>query len=580
MASDRYMNKSSIRRLTRRAVLRGAALAGLGFVGACEAACKVSRSGATSRPPLGASPSRRTLVPTPTVPAEVMGRPGGKIVIAAAGTPANYDLVTQSSTLTSGFLSLACNGLLSFRNGSARYPDPADAALIPDLAVAAPEQPDATTYIFRLRAGVTWQQVAPVNGRAFVAADVKWHFERAVSDPHSTLKADFGVVESVEAPDEDTVRISLKAPYAPFLPLVIGGANRFILPRELGEAGRLKSQLIGTGPYILQPPPQNARAVFRKNPAYFKRDDVGAALPYADEVDWLVLPDAAARLQSLQAGQAQVSPALSPDEYERLRASNANDFDVQDAPGVSNYLYMRLDQPPFDDKRVRQAISLAFDRPAMIQALGKGRGVIDLPIPVLLRDLSPPLSRLGEEARLYTRDLQAAKQLLAAAGHAEGIATTISYSPIYGAGFVQAAQLVQGYLREIGIEATPVQLDYARYLGTVFKGNFEGLAYGTRSAFPAAEPYLGYYYTPGGIYYQDHSNDQELQALVVRQRQELDRNARIAILNEIQRYLSDAQYRVYDVAIDRSFAWQKGLKNYRGSEWPSYTQLEGAWFEK
>jgi peptide/nickel transport system substrate-binding protein len=518
--------------------------------------------------------------PAASVPAESFGRPGGKIVLVAPGTPTSYDLVAQSATETSSFLSLACNGLMTFGNGSAQVPNPTGLTIVPDLASAAPEQPDGTTYVFRLRPGIKWQPVAPLDGRAFTAADVKWQYDRAAGDPRSTLKTAFGVVESVESPDDRTVTVKLKEPYAPFLPLVAGGANRFIQARELADSGRLKSQLIGTGPFSLGLPVQNGRPVFRKNPQYFKRDAAGTPLPYADEVNWLPLPDTAARMQALQSGQAGISAALSPDESNQLKSSNPNDFEFQDAPGVSNYIYMRLDRPPFDDKRVRQAMSLALDRPAMVKALGGGSGRSDLPVPVMLGELSLPIAQLGDAARFYSRDVQAAKQLIAAAGHAEGIATTIAFSPVYGAGFVLAAQLIEGYLREIGIDATLVPLEYARYLNTAFKGDFEGLAYGVRGVLPDPEPYLGYYYLPDGIYYQDHSNDQHLQSLVKGQRQELDRNKRIGILNEVQRYLSDTQLRVYDVAITRSFAWRRSIKNYRGSVWPSYSQLEAAWLDK
>jgi peptide/nickel transport system substrate-binding protein len=545
---------------------------------ACGGGSAINRRSNGFRTPGTGSDGQTT--PAASVPAEALGRPGGKIVLAAPGTPTGYDLVAQSSVETSGFLSLACNGLMTFENGSARIPDPAGLTIVPDLASASPEQPDGNTYIFRLRAGIKWQPVEPLNARAFTAADVKWQYDRAAGDPRSTLKTAFGVVESVESPDDRTVTVKLKEPYAPFLPLVAGGANRFIQARELADSGRLKSQLIGTGPFSLELPVQNGRPVFRKNPLYFKRDAAGTPLPYADEVNWLPLPDTAARLQALQSGQAGISSALSPDDSSQLKSSNPNDFEFQDAPGVSNYIYMRLDRHPFDDKRVRQAMSLALDRPAMVKALGGGSGQPDLPIPVMLGELSLPIAKLGDAARFYQRDIRAAKQLMAAAGLAEGIATAIAYSPVYGAGFVLAAQLVRGYLSEIGIHATLVSLDYVRYLNTAFKGDFEGLAYGVRGVFPDSEPYLGYYYLPDGIYYQDHSNDQHLQSLVKGQRQELDRNKRIGILNEVQRYLSDTQLRVYDVAITRSFAWQKSLKNYRGSVWPSYSQLEAAWLDK
>jgi ABC-type transport system substrate-binding protein len=216
----------------------------------------------------------------------------------------------------------------------------------------------------------------------------------------------------------------------------------------------------------------------------------------------------------------------------------------------------------------------------MIGALGNGRGVVDLPVPALLQGQSQPLDRLGAAARLYQLDVQAAKQLLAAAGHAEGISTTLSFTGIYGAAFVQAVQLLQSALREIGVEAVSWQLDYAAYLSGPFKGNFDGLAYGPRDLFPDADPYLSAYYLPGAIQYQDHSDDRELQALITRQQQTLDATARAALLAQIQVYLSEQQYRVYDVAIPRGFARGKQVQNYRATDWIPLSQIEAAWITK
>ncbi len=572
MALER-IRRGAAGRPGRRAALRSAAG---GMAGLVLAAC----GGSSPKTPA------RTATPrsgdtTPALPAagrgETAGKAGGVLSVAASSNPATYDLVTQNSAAISAFISLACNGLMSFRNGSAAYPDPADTTVVPDLAAAAPEQPDATTYIFRLRPGVRWQQAPPMNGRLLTAGDVKWHFDRALHDEHSTLKAAFSSIDRVDAPDDSTVSFSLKAAYAPFLPLVIAGTERFILPREVGEAGKLKSVLIGTGPFALQLHGQNVRAVFKRNPTYFKQGSAGTRLPYTDQIDYLILPDRATALQSLQSRQTAISALLQPDELDKLRASNANDFSFMDVRGVSNYMYMRLDQPPFNDQRVRQAISLAIDRPAMLQALGKGRGVADLPIPVFLGTQSLPFSKLGAAARFYTRDVQAARQLISAAGYAGGIQTTFSYSAIYGAAFVQAAQLLQSYLKEIGIEASAKQLEYAPYLATVFKGDFDGLAYGPRSIEPDADAYLSAFYLPGAIEYQDHSDDRQLQGLITRQQQTLDAGARIALLNELQAYLSEQQYRVYDVAIGRGIAWQKAVQNYRGTDWIPLSNLETTW---
>lgn len=520
--------------------------------------------------------------PRATAPAQSGGpqitpHRGGSLSVAQSASPPGYDIVTQDTPVVAAFLSLACNGLLAFRNGTDAFPDPGDTTVVPELAASAPEQPDELTYLFRLRQDVRWHNVAPLNGRAFVAADVAMHVRRALGEPRSTLRPMFTAIDAVDTPDQHTVRFSLKAPYAPFPALVAGGMNRYILPHELSDSAGARNVLAGTGPFVLEQHQRGARARFRSNPDYFKRDAAGGRLPYLDGFEWLVLPDPAARLQAERARQTSLTWLLQPEEADQLRATNANDYSFQQAPAVSNYLYMRLDQPPFDDQRVRQALSLAIDRQAIIQSLGRGRGESDLPIPAFLHDWALPLAQLGDAATLYTRDLLRARQLLAAAGHADGITTTLTFSPQYGADFVQAAQIVQRSLGEVGIDATARQLDYPAYLATAFRGDFEGLAYAPRSLYADPDPYLSYFYLPGALFYQDHADDAELRTLITKQQQTLNAPARRVLLDQVQRYLSEQQYRVYDAAIPGAFAWQRAVANYRGPSWLSCANAESAW---
>jgi ABC-type transport system substrate-binding protein len=322
------------------------------------------------------------------------------------------------------------------------------------------------------------------------------------------------------------------------------------------------------------------KASFVRNSVYWKRAAHGGALPYLDGLDWLPLPDAAARLQALQARTALTGPALDPDSFGQLRASNPDDFVFAEAPGIADALFMRVNAPPFNDKRIRQALSLAIDRPAMIQTLGKGIGAIDYPIPALVRDVAPPPAGADQPGRLFTRDVQAAKQLLAAAGAGDGLQTTLTYTAQYGPAFVQEAALLRGYLHEIGVEAAPRQVDYATYLRTAFVGQFEGLALGQRQVHPDADPYLNEVYLPGAIGYQDGSDDAALQGLIAQQRGELDGTKRLALLNQIQVYLADAAYRVYPPAIGRGYAWAKALRNWRVSLWPSFSSAETSWLQR
>ncbi len=594
MEESGYWQQLIRRRTTRRVALRAGALGGMSMAAAYGLACSSSNNNKTAsnnavatvagggaKPagtPSGAAQGSATAAVANA--GEGNGKAGGTISFAFNANPPNYDLVTFQSYSISGFISLVYNGLLTFRNGTAQYPDSVDTTVVPDLVTAAPEQPDNKTYVFKLRPDVKWQNVAPMNGRQLVADDIKWFYDYATSDPKSLDKADFNVIDKIETPDQQTVKMTLKNPSANFLTLIVGGFNRYIEPKEVGEAGNLKTTLIGTGPFMLSSHEQNVRAVFKKNPAYWKKNQFGQQLPFVDEVDWLIIPDTGARLQAVQSRQANISWILIADEYDQLKSSNGNDYNFDDTPGASDYIYMRLDQPPFNDKRVRQAMSLAIDRPALIQAIGKGKGATDLPIPIYFKDYSLGVDQLGDLAKYYKRDIQAAKQLMSAAGHADGIKTTFNYTAVYGAAFVQAFQLVQSYLKEIGIDATARQVEYAPYLTSVFKGDFDGISYGPRGLFDDPDPFVGYFYTPGSIYYQDHSDDKDLQAMIAKERQELDKQARINIFYNIQKYLSDQMYRVYDVTVDRYWARAKNVMNYRASSWFPYSEFETTWFSK
>lgn len=561
------------RRNALRLAARGGTLA-FGLATACTGSGKRGAGGAGTPSP---SPAGAGLTPEPGSAAEATGRPGGTIALAMPGVPASLDPVAQNPALLPPFLALACNGLLTPRNGRALFPDPADTALVPDLAAAMPEQPDAATYIVHLRKEARWQLAAPVGGRPFTASDVQDHFTRALGQ-RSALRALLAPLDRIEAVDEQTVRFVLKGAYAPFLTMIMGGEQRFILPRELAQAGAPRDTLIGSGPFTLARHAPGQAASFSKNADYWKRDGRGAALPYLDGISWLSLSDPAARVQALQAKQALLAAAFDPVSAEPLRASNPNDFEFEEALGVADVLFMRVDRPPFNDQRVRQALSLALDRPALVQALGKGHGGTDLPIPAFLRVPAPP-DGPGQPGRLLGHDVQAARQLLAAAGMADGLQTTLTFTAQYGPALLQEAALLRGQLHEVGVEAAPRQVDYAAYLSTAFVGKFDGLALGQRQLHPDADPYLSDLYVPGAIGYQDGSNDAALQALIAKQRAELDAAARTALLAQIQAYLVEAAYRIYPPAIGRVYARAKSVRNWRGSVWPASASLEFAWLE-
>ncbi|HEX9125754.1 MAG TPA: ABC transporter substrate-binding protein, partial [Methylomirabilota bacterium] len=166
-------------------------------------------------------------------------------------------------------------------NRLVRYPfsdeaaNTTDLALKGDLAESWQGSPDFRIWTFKLRKGVKWQNVPPLNGRELVAADIKYCYEAYAKEGVQSFT--FQEIEGMETPDKYTLRIHLKTPNTMF-PQNLAEPVSVIFSREvLEEDGDLKKRLIGTGPYILKEHTRKVRAVLARNPDYF---DQGR--PYID----------------------------------------------------------------------------------------------------------------------------------------------------------------------------------------------------------------------------------------------------------------------------------------------------------
>jgi peptide/nickel transport system substrate-binding protein len=298
----------------------------------------------------------------------------------------------------------------------------------PDLAERW-EAPDDTTYVFYLRKGVKWHNKPPVHGRELVAEDVKFTFDRFLAEKGNPLRYMLEPVERVEVVDRYTVKFVLKEPYVWLLDVLATSKAMWIIAREVVEHfGDLKKpeSAIGTGPFLLERYEPNVKTVFKRNPAYFLKDQ-----PYVDGVEWLVLTDPSTGLAMYRTGQLDCGPEtgwnVRQHDLESLKQSHPQlvyrDFLFPN----SQRLFMRTDQPSFNDARVRRAISLAIDRQALIEAVWV-RGEPTGAVPRGLTEWSLPIDQLGAGAKYYQYDPQEARRLLAEAGLPKGFTTLLHTS--------------------------------------------------------------------------------------------------------------------------------------------------------
>ena len=275
----------------------------------------------------------------------------------------------------------------------------------PDLAESWRSNDELTIWDFALRKGVKFH-----NGKEMTAADVVWTFER-ILDPKtaSRMRGNLSIVSKIEAPEPYVVRITLKTGYAD-LPAVLADYHGRILPA--GYEDQSKSP-IGTGPFKFVEFVPGDRLLVAKNPDYWE-----PGLPKVDEVMLRIIPESASSTASLEAGDIHIVADIRAEQVRRLQSSrNAKVDTVPSGFWVS--LVMRNSVPPFDDIRVRRALTMLIDKPEMtlISALGQGTPT-QTPIPpshpFYIRDMPIPKP-----------DPEGARALLKEAGHGNGLNLTL-----------------------------------------------------------------------------------------------------------------------------------------------------------
>jgi peptide/nickel transport system substrate-binding protein len=397
---------------------------------------------------------------------------GGVLTRASAWDPPMIDpRLTQSVGLYQ-FAGLTSNRLVRYAFSDEAV-NAADMSLKGDLAESWQSSPDFRVWTFKLRQGVKWQNVPPLNGREFVAADVKYCFEQYAKEGVQTFT--FQEIEAIETPDKHTARIHLRGANTLF-PQNLAEPIAILFAREvLEEDGDLKKRLIGTGPYLLKEHTRKVRVVLQRNPDYWDK-----GRPYVDEYVILSTPDAATRLAAYRTGQSDFIWVASPSEVETVRKTNPNTLVQAYHNSLTPFgVAMAQDRPPFNDVRVRRAISMAIDRQKQVDTVFEGHGILGWGVPFMYYQDKPPVAAdFGPWWQYRPAD---ARKLLAEAGHPNGFETTLFYYE-YFPQMTSQVQLVQQDLKKnLSINVKITKLDYTSYYGRYVEGKWDGLSWGFQS---------------------------------------------------------------------------------------------------
>src|SRR5881628_2146901 len=400
------------------------------------------------------------------VAAQEKPRHGGELVFVVPSSPPSYDAHREETFGTIHPIAPHYNTLLRT--------DPTDrtgAKVVPDLAESWTISKDGRTYTLKLRHGVKFH-----DGSEFTSKDAKASYDKIVNPPAgvaSNRKGEYVDVEAIQAPDPYTVVFRLKYPSASFINSLASPWNWIYKADILAKDMRwYESNVMGTGPFTFVEHVKGSHWVGKKNPNYWDKGK-----PYLDGYRAIFMKDSASQVAAVRAERAHIQfRGFSPAERDSLVNALGRKIMVQESAwDCAAWVAMNQDKKPFDDKRVRRALTLALDRHQASQALSKiaiVKEVAGVQVPGTPYATPPDeLEKLAGYGRDIRKSRAEARRLLREAGVPDGFAFTFKnrgipmpYEPV-------GVWLIDQW-RQIGLNVTMVTIEASQHVTELRAGNF------------------------------------------------------------------------------------------------------------
>jgi peptide/nickel transport system substrate-binding protein len=405
-----------------------------------------------------------------------------------------------------------------------------------------PQRSSLADWIIRLRPGVTFH-----NGKDFTADDVIFTFRRVFSN-NFTGKSGLGPIDlqNTKALDKHTVSVKLTKPFASFAEqLAAFWYNLYIAPDGFNPA-----KPAGTGAFVYQSFTPGQRSVFTRNPHYWK-----SGLPYVDTLTIIDFNDSTTLQDALTTGAIHGAGALDGPQIASLATTSGIKTVVSQSGEIIPFT-MRVDQPPFNDVNVRQAMRLLVDRPQMIDSALDGYGVV-------ANDVFSPYDPGFDHSlvRPAQGDIQQAKFLLKKANQ-EGLTVTLTTSAV-ASGTVAMATVLAAQAKAAGVTIR---------ISNVPSGVFFGPNY---LKWPFAQDYYNYYpylsqvaesMLNGSPFNETHTSNPRYQSLYDQANAAASRSLRTEILHEMQNFDFNEGGYIIPAFIDTLDAYSDKITGYTAAK--------------
>lgn len=521
------------RRLSRRTVIRSSGAAAIGAGTAAMIGC----GGGDDDDDGGEDQATATIAPTQPIPTQApsqVAKKGGALTFVMSGEPRTLDMHWDTFPTNTAITNNTNEALLKF--------SPDLSTIETEMASSMPEQPDELTYVFKIPQGIKFQNIDPVNGREFTSADIKYSIERQMTDDAGKFQHAYyfrNRIDTIETPDDYTVRFKTKAPYAPFVSYIASPWTTMIAKEAVEKWGDLAEHAVGTGPFIFKNWEKNVKFELVRNPDYRNPD-----LPYVDTLTYLVSLDANTRatlfidkqIDAVTVGfseLSQVKDRRSDATYRPVPSQFWRQFRMPPtlAADATKGTPAKPYSGPYADPRVRKALALAIDSQEVLDLVYSGDGILTTG-PIL-----PIYPQWTFKEDLQKFNLSEAKALMEAAGMSDGFSETMIWASAGSAQNDQVGEVIKEQLKLINVDVTLQPMELAAYYNKAYAWDYN-MSHHVPLNSPDPDENLSAYFGRSSTYYKFH--DEAVWALIDKQAQTVDPTERQSVVQDAQRAIVEA----------------------------------------